>query len=164
MSGKSFNYNFGQWKKALKYQKGKRMVCFNTACNSDHKTCNCPILTNVVADNPPQDAASRVGSEATTPAQGPNPPQAPAQSMDSQSGSSSIHGAFTALTEQALYDSRDKFDNEGKMDAAMYGCRGKSNTSYLYLAVMLLLTLLPQARMPLQLTKWGAGVSPHHAQ
>jgi hypothetical protein len=78
LSGKSFNYQFGQWKKALKDQKGKCIVFFDTARNSDLKMWDCPILTNLgfklekrtTADNSPQDAASRVGSEATTPAQG----------------------------------------------------------------------------------------------
>jgi hypothetical protein len=61
LSGKSLNYHFSQWKKALKDQKGKCMVCFGTARNPDHKTCNCPILKNlgfklekrIAADNPP---------------------------------------------------------------------------------------------------------------
>jgi hypothetical protein len=141
LSGKCFNYHFGQWKKALKDQKGKCIVCFGTARNPDHKTCDCPILKDLgfklekrtAADNPPQDDALRVGSDATSPTHGANPPQAPAQSTDSQPGSASIPGAFTASTEHEFYNSGDEFDYEGKADGAMYDCVGKSNTSYSYL-------------------------------
>ena len=81
---------------------------------------------------PRLDAVSRVGSEATTPAQCVNPSQAPAQSMDSHSGTASIPGAFTVSTEQASYDSGDEFDYKGKVDGA-YSRMGKSNTRYSYL-------------------------------
>jgi hypothetical protein len=43
LASKSFNNHFGRWKKALKEQKGKCMVCFASARN-DHLTCDCPIL------------------------------------------------------------------------------------------------------------------------
>jgi hypothetical protein len=38
LSAKSFNYHFGRWKKALREQKGKCMICFDTARN-EHNTC-----------------------------------------------------------------------------------------------------------------------------
>jgi hypothetical protein len=44
LPGKSFSYHLGQWKKALKDQKSKCMVCLDRARNSDHKMCDCPIL------------------------------------------------------------------------------------------------------------------------
>jgi hypothetical protein len=39
LSSKSFNYHFGRWKKALKEQKGKCMISFDTARNK-HTTCD----------------------------------------------------------------------------------------------------------------------------
>ena len=46
LSSKSFNYHFGRWNKALKEQKGKCMVSFDSARNK-HNTCDCPILKNL---------------------------------------------------------------------------------------------------------------------
>jgi hypothetical protein len=142
LSSKNFNYHYGQWKKALKDQKGKCMVCFDTARNSNHKTCDCPILKNLgfmlekqsAADNPPRDATLRVASDAPVPTHSTNPPQAPSQLMDSQSGSASMPSAFAASMEQASYDSGNEFIYKGKADGAMYGNVEKSkNTSSVYL-------------------------------
>ena len=80
LASKSFNYHFGRWKKALKEQKGKCMVCFASARN-EHLTCDCPILWNLgyklekqsPSDNPRQ-AASRVATE-PPPTQGTTPPR-----------------------------------------------------------------------------------------
>jgi hypothetical protein len=135
LSAKSFNYHFGQWKKALKEQTGKSMVCFDTARN-EHNTCDCHVLKNLgfkidkrtPSDNP-QDAASRVATEippspapsAPAPAPSSAPPQA---SGDLQPGSMVAPGAFSAATK---YDFGDKFDYEGKSDGAMYV--NKSNQS-----------------------------------
>ncbi len=44
LAAKSFSYHFGRWKKSIVDQKGKCMMCIDTARNPDHKTCNCPIL------------------------------------------------------------------------------------------------------------------------
>jgi hypothetical protein len=87
LSAKSFNYHFGRWKKALKEQKGKCMVCFDTSRN-EHNTCDCPVLKNLgfkidkrtLSDNP-QDAASCVATEIppspTPPAPAPAPSSVP---------------------------------------------------------------------------------------
>ena len=80
LSSKSFNYHFGRWKKALKDQKGKCMICFDTACNK-HTTCDCPIMKNLgfkIKKRSPSDtpckAASRVATKThSTPAPAPAP-------------------------------------------------------------------------------------------
>ena len=115
LSAESFNYHFGRWKKALKEQKGKCMVCFDTAWN-EHNTYDCPVLKNLgfkidkrtPSDNP-RDAASRVATEIpqspALPAPAPTPSLAPPPaSGDSQPGSMVAPGAFSEATE---YDSRD---------------------------------------------------------
>ena len=44
LGAKSFIHHFNRWKKALRLEKGPCMVCFGTARNPDHPTCDCPIL------------------------------------------------------------------------------------------------------------------------
>ena len=136
LSAKSFNYHFGRWKKALREQKGKCMICFDTARN-EHNTCDCPIMKNLgfkiekrvpSADNP-RDAASRAATE-TPPSQSPLPAPSTAPTptpppTDSRPGSAVVPGAFSAATE---YDSGDEFDYEGKSDGAMYGDKSKQTT------------------------------------
>ena len=138
LASKSFNYHFGRWKKALKEQKGKCMVCFASARN-EHLTCDCPILLNLgyklekqsPSDNPRQ-AASRVATE-PPPTQGTTPPPVPAPPKDSQPGSAVVTGAFSAVNETS-YDSGDKFYYEGKEDGAMYSAdtNKSSNATYAY--------------------------------
>ena len=61
------------------------MVCFGTARNPDHPTCDCPILRNLGfklekrtgSDSAARDAASRVATDAGASA-GPAPAPAPA--------------------------------------------------------------------------------------
>ncbi len=116
------------------------MVCFGTAHNSKHNTCDCPILKNLgfklekrtPADNQKQDAASRVVClDATTPAQDsahasvPNP----AVASDSQLGLVLAPGAFTAATEQESYNSGDKFEYKGKSVGVMYSSGAKTNNT-----------------------------------
>ena len=113
LSAKSFNYHFGRWKKALKEQKGKCMVCFDTARN-EHNTCDCPVLKNLgfkidkcTPSNNPCNAASRVVTEIpqppALPAPAPTPSSAPPPaSGDSQLGSMVAPGAFSVATEYDL--------------------------------------------------------------
>ena len=116
------------------------MVCFGTARNPDHHTCDCPILRSLGfklekrsgSDSAARDAASRVATDAGASA-GPAPAPAPAAPVDTKPGSaSSPPGAFSASSEPASYDSGDEFDYEGKADGAMYGIGGKSNASSAY--------------------------------
>jgi hypothetical protein len=116
------------------------MMCFGTARNPDHPTCDCPILRNLGfklekrtgSDSAARDAASRVATDDGASA-GPAPAPAPAAPVDTQPGSaSSPPGAFSASSEPASYDSGDEFDYEGKADGAMYGIGGKSNASSVY--------------------------------
>jgi hypothetical protein len=72
------------------------MVCFGTARNSDHPTCDCPILRNLGfkvekrsgSDSAARDAASRVATDAGASA-GSAPTPAPAAPVDTQPGSAS---------------------------------------------------------------------------
>ena len=77
-----------------------------------------------------RDAASRVETDATTKSA---PAPAPSLAAESQPGSASVPGAFTASTENDSFDSGDEFDYEGKSDGAMYGTVDKSNAGYAYL-------------------------------
>jgi hypothetical protein len=138
LSSKSFNYHFGRWKKALKEQKGKCMICFDTALN-EHTACDCPIMKNLgfkikkwsPSDTPPE-AASRVATETpSTPAPAPAPTPTPPPPKDSQPGSAIVPGAFSAVTEPTYYDSGDEFNYEGKSDGAMYAGNSK-HTSFAY--------------------------------
>jgi hypothetical protein len=142
LAAKSFNYHFGCWKKFFVDQKGKYMMCFDTARNPNHKTCNCPILKKLgfilvkwtAANNAPQDAASQVATDATTPAPAATPSSASIPSSDKQSCcSASIPGAFSALADQASYDSSDEFDYGGETEGTMYIGNSNSNASYNYL-------------------------------
>jgi len=45
--GKSFNDHFSRWKRALWAEKGACIICHGTARNSEHLTCDCPILKNL---------------------------------------------------------------------------------------------------------------------
>jgi hypothetical protein len=68
LSSKSFNYHFGRWKKALKDQKGKCMVCFDTARN-EHNTCDCPIMKNLgfkIEKQSPSDTPLKAASRIAT--------------------------------------------------------------------------------------------------
>jgi hypothetical protein len=116
-------------------------MCFDTARNPYHKTCNCPILKKLgfkivkrtAANSAPRDATLRVATDATTPAPATTPSSASVPSLDKQSGSALIPGAFSTLADQASYDSGNKFDYEGKAEGAMYVGNFKTTTSYNYL-------------------------------
>ena len=118
------------------------MVCFGTARNPEHHTCNCPILKNLSyklekrSGSIPsaREAASRVTTDAGLTATGSAPAPAPLPSPESQPGSALIPGAFSAATEPESYDSGDEFDYKGKADGVMYDTRGKHNASSAYLA------------------------------
>ena len=138
LAHKSFNHHFGRWKRALREEKGSCLICHGTARNPEHLTCDCPILKNVgyklekrLGSEPSnRDAASRVETDATTKSA---PAPAPSLAPESQPGSASVPGAFTASTENDSFDSGDEFDYEGKSDGAMYGTVDKSNAGYAYL-------------------------------
>jgi hypothetical protein len=137
LSSKSFNYHFGCWKKALKDQKGKCMVCFDSTRNK-HNTCDCPILKNLgfktekrTPSDTPHEAASRVATE-TPPSHGSTPSPAPALALappaDSHQGSAVVPGAFSAATE-TMYDSGVEFDYKGKSEGVMYTVDKSKNTN-----------------------------------
>ena len=117
------------------------MFCFGTARNPDHNSCDCPILKNLglrikkhtAADNSDREAALRAAA-AASPASGATPPPTNHPPPDNLAGAASAPGAFSASAEQASYDSRDEFDYVVKVDGVMYGCEGKSNSSYAYLS------------------------------
>ena len=100
------------------------MICHGTARNPEHLTCDCPILKNLGykiekrsgSDTPARDVASRVATDAGSATAGSAPAPAP---TESQPGSASAPGAFSASTEHESYDSGDEFDNEGKAGGAM---------------------------------------------
>jgi len=110
--GKSFNDHFSRWKRALWAEKGACIICHGTARNSEHLTCDCPILKNLAyklethsgTDSSGRDAASRVAMDATT---GPAPAPAPSPAAEAQPGSASAPGAFSASTETDSFDSGD---------------------------------------------------------
>jgi hypothetical protein len=149
---KSFNYHFGCWKKALGNNKGKCMMCLDTACNPVHKTCNCPILKKLRLKlekwTAALNAASCATTNATTLAPSATPPSASTPLPNNQSGFATIPGGFTASAEQASYNSGDKFDYEGKADGDMYGT-ANPNASSAYSDPV-------QACTDLPLTTWGA--------
>jgi hypothetical protein len=124
LGGKSFNHHFGRWKRALCAGLGTCMICHGTARNPEHLTCDCPILKNLGykiekrsgSDTPARDVASRVATDAGSATAGSAPAPAP---TESQPGSASAPGAFSASTEHESYDSGDEFDNEGKAGGAM---------------------------------------------
>ncbi len=68
LSSKSFNYHFGRWKKSLKDQKGKCMICFDSARNK-HNTCDCPIMKNLgfkIKKRSPSDTPRKAASQVAT--------------------------------------------------------------------------------------------------
>jgi len=82
------------------------MICHGTARNPEHLTCDCPILKNLGykiekrsgSDTPARDAASRVATDAGSATAGTAPAPAPAPTAESQPGSASAPGAFSAST------------------------------------------------------------------
>ena len=114
LQGKSFNYHFGHWKRALKTNKGTCMVCFGSARNPDHLTCDFPILKNLGfklekhsgSDTSARNAASRVATDVSSTQAGPTTPApAPAPPANTQPGTALVPGAFWASTKQESYDS-----------------------------------------------------------
>jgi hypothetical protein len=118
------------------------LICFGTARNPVHHTRNCPILKNLGyklekrsgSDLSACKAASWVTTDTGSTATGSAPAPAPSPSPESQPGSASTPGAFSATTEPESYDSGDKFDYKGKADRVMYDTGGKHNASSAYLA------------------------------
>jgi hypothetical protein len=118
------------------------MICHGTARNPEHLTCDCPILKNLGykiekrsgSDTPARDAASRVATDAGSATAGlATAGSAPAPApTESQPGSASAPGAFSASTEYEPYDSGDEFDYEGKAGGPMYDTGGKPNASSAY--------------------------------
>ena len=117
------------------------MICFGTARNPEHHTCDCPILKNLGyklekrsgSDSSAREAASRVATDACLAATGSAPAPAPAPSPELQPGSVATPGAFSASTEPKSYDSGDGFDYKGKAYGVMYDTGGKHNASSAYL-------------------------------
>jgi hypothetical protein len=118
------------------------MFCHDTARNSNHKSCNCPILKKLGfklekrtgLDNTGGDAASCV----TAPPAGnaPKPASSPAPALDATTGSETIPGAYAVAAEPDSYDSGEDYDYEGKSSGLTYsGTRsGKPNaTSIAYI-------------------------------
>jgi hypothetical protein len=124
LAAKSFNYHLGHWKNALLENKGKCMLCHNSARNANHKTHDCPILKKLGfklekrTDSDKADATSWV----TTPPTGDTtkPAQTPASASDATSGLGSLPGSFSAAAEPDLYDSGDNYDYKGKSRGSMY--------------------------------------------
>ena len=116
------------------------MICFGTARNPEHHTCDCPILKNLGyklekhsgSDSSAREAASRVATNAGSATTESAPAPAPAPSPESQPGSASTPGAFSAATEPESYDSGHEFDYEGKANGVMYDTGGKHNASSAY--------------------------------
>jgi hypothetical protein len=135
LAAKPFNYHLNCWRKSLTENKGKCLLCFNSACNTDHKTCNCPILKKLGlkfekrshAGNSTHDNVSRVATyvAGTSPSPAPPPPTSGIHSLDNSS-SSSIPGTFTASTDAESYDLGEEFNYEGKCEGAFYSPSGKS--------------------------------------
>jgi hypothetical protein len=127
IAGQSFNHHVDRWKQALRAEKGSCVICFGTARNPEHLTCNCPILKNLGyklekrlgSNSSARNAASRVATDAGSVMPESAPAPAPAPSPESQPGSALTPGAFSASTEPKSYDSGDKFDYEGKADGVM---------------------------------------------
>ena len=103
---RSFNHHFGRWKQALHAEKPPCMICFGTARNPEHHTCDCPILKNLGyklkkhlgSNSSARKAASRVGTDAGSATAGSAPAPAPAPSPELQPGSALTPGAFSAAT------------------------------------------------------------------
>jgi hypothetical protein len=117
------------------------MVCFGSARNPNHVTCDCPILKNLGfklekrsgSDTSARDVASRVATDASLAQAGPTTPApAPAPPADTQPNTALVPGAFRASTKQESYDYGDEFDFKGKADNAWYNTGGKPNASSPY--------------------------------
>jgi hypothetical protein len=116
------------------------MFCHDTACNTDHKSRNCPILKKLgvkidkrtEADN--RDAASRVASNAPSPSPAPTPSANPPPPLDN---SGALPGGFSAIAEVGVYDSGEEYEQyKGKSSGAIYlGTGSKSNTRDLYVGL-----------------------------
>jgi hypothetical protein len=138
LAGKSFNYHFRSWKKAIGENKGKCMFCHDTARNNDHKTKDCPILKKLGmklekctdVDNCP--TASCVAS--AMPALTPAPASIAPPATDTTVGFSSVPGGFLAAAKGDAFDSGNEYEYEGKSSGAMYSRTTNLNTaSYLYI-------------------------------
>jgi len=116
------------------------MICHGKAHNPEHLTRDCPILKNLGhktekrsgSDTQAHDAASPVATDAGSATAGTAPAPAPAPTAESQPGSASAPGTFSASTEHESYDSGDEFNYEGKAGGAMYDTGGKPNASSAY--------------------------------
>jgi hypothetical protein len=111
------------------------MFCHNTACSSDHKTCDCPILKKLgmklvkrtEVDN--CDAVSHIASDAPTPAPVPAPSSNPPSASDQMAGSGSLPGGFLASAEVGACNSEEEYEYKGKLSGAKYLGRSKRNNA-----------------------------------
>jgi hypothetical protein len=126
---KPYNYHLNHWWKAFIDNHGKYLLCHDTACNTNHKTQDCPILKKVGLEFEKQtdaDNASLVAADAldSSPSSVPPPPTSGSLPSDT-SGSSSTPDTFTASTAPDLYESGKEFDYEGKWNGVFYVSRSK---------------------------------------
>ncbi len=134
LTNKSFKYHFGQWKKAIGESKGKCMFCHNTACNTDYKTKDSPILKKLnmkldkLMDADNWEAASCVTLETPAPALAPISNVPPAS--NATVGSSSVPGGFSAAAKGDPFDSGDEYEYERKLSDAMYSCSTNPNNAH----------------------------------
>jgi hypothetical protein len=142
LAAKLFNYRFGRWKKAIRENYGKCMFCHDTACNSDHKSRNCPILKKLGFKLEKRTGSDNAGGDATSCVAAPpagdasKPTSSPAPALDATTGSETIPGAYAAAAEPDSYDLGDNYDYEGRSSGLTYlGTRsGKPNaTSIAYI-------------------------------
>ncbi len=136
---KPYNYHLNHWRKAIIDNRCKCLLYHDTACDTDHKTRDCPILKRIGLKFEKQtdaDNASQVVADAldSSPSPAPPPPTLGTLPLDT-SGSSSTPGTFTASTALDLYDSGKEFDYEGKWDSMFYVSSSKSSKSDVYLGL-----------------------------
>jgi hypothetical protein len=133
LTSKLFNYHFGCWKKAIGENKGKCMFCHNTACNTNHKTKDCPILKklgmklekHMDVNNRP--IASCIASAMPAPA--PTPASIAPMAPDTTVGSSSVPGGFSAAAKGDAFDSGNQYEYEEKSSGAVYSLTTNRNTA-----------------------------------
>jgi hypothetical protein len=138
LAGKSFDYHFGRWKKAIRENKGKCMFCHNTVHNTNHKTKDCPILKKLGMKLEKHTdvnnclVASCVASAMPAPA--PAPASIAPLAPDTTVGSSSVPGGFLVAAEGDAFDSGNDYEYEGNWSGAMYSRTTNRNTaSYFYI-------------------------------
>jgi hypothetical protein len=100
------------------------MFCHDSACNVNHKSCDCPIFKKLGLklvkrmDSDKADAASWITTQPT--GNTTKPAQTPAPAADTTSSLGSLPGGFSAAAEPVSYDSGDNYDYKGKSTGSMY--------------------------------------------